>query len=69
MDGVLAYLFDTTSGGSTPYFLREGVSFYQLNNPVLGIPFDGDPAGDLQFTGGGGGSSRPSTGMLYPRFS
>ena len=67
MDGAHSYLFDGTYGGN-PYFLREGVAFYQLSNPALKIPLAGDPAGDLEFTGGGG-SSRPSTGMLYPRFS
>jgi hypothetical protein len=36
-------------------------------NPLVNAPLITPPSGELTYSGGGGGSTRPSTGILYPR--
>lgn len=58
---------DASAFEYNPNNLIVGLTVGQLTNPIYGIPLAGDPSGELEFTGGGGGSTRPSSGFLYPR--
>ena len=45
-----------------------GVDIPRLVNPIYGIPFVTTQfSGEIEYASGGGGTPRPSTGLVWPR--
>lgn len=60
-DGVIPAVSETNS--ATPGNIAYSIWLKELTGVEATLPFNGTPV----FTGGGGGSARPSSGFLYPR--